>query len=72
MSALLIVVEIYADPYANNRSCYAVEKNPNAFVLLQHRNATDSLWGGRVHVVKSDMREWGKSWINSSGKILLR
>ena len=49
-----------------------MEKNPNAFVLLQHRNATDPLWGGRVHVVKSDMREWGKSQINGAGKNFLR
>ncbi|KAK3686770.1 hypothetical protein LTR37_019485 [Vermiconidia calcicola] len=39
-------------------SCWAVEKNPNAFVLLQHRNATDPLWAGQVNIVKSDMRHW--------------
>jgi type II protein arginine methyltransferase len=39
-------------------SAYAVEKNPHAYVLLQHRNATDSLWNNRVTVVKSDMRTW--------------
>ncbi|KAK3677981.1 hypothetical protein LTR78_002076 [Recurvomyces mirabilis] len=38
--------------------CYAVEKNPNAHVLLQHRNATDPLWNKQVTVVKSDMRTW--------------
>ena len=38
--------------------CWAVEKNPNAFVMLQRRNATDSLWNGQVHVVKTDMRHW--------------
>lgn len=37
---------------------YAVEKNPNAYVLLQNRNATDPLWGKRVQVVKTDMRAW--------------
>lgn len=37
---------------------YAVEKNPNALVLIQRRNATDPLWAGQVHVVKSDMRAW--------------
>ncbi|PNS18405.1 Protein arginine N-methyltransferase skb1 [Sphaceloma murrayae] len=37
---------------------YAVEKNPNAFVLLQRRNATDSLWGGKVQIIKTDMRSW--------------
>ncbi|PSK59267.1 Protein arginine N-methyltransferase skb1 [Elsinoe australis] len=37
---------------------YAIEKNPNAFVLLQRRNKTDPLWGGRVQVIKTDMRSW--------------
>ncbi|OJD37918.1 protein methyltransferase [Diplodia corticola] len=35
---------------------WAVEKNPNAYVLLQRHNL-DS-WAGRVTVVKSDMRSW--------------
>jgi type II protein arginine methyltransferase len=35
---------------------WALEKNPNAFVLLQRHNAT--IWGGRVNLVKSDMRTW--------------
>jgi protein arginine N-methyltransferase 5 len=35
---------------------WAVEKNPNAYVLLQRHNEED--WGGVVHVVKSDMRAW--------------
>lgn len=35
---------------------YAIEKNPNAYVLLQRRNAES--WGGRVTVVKTDMRAW--------------
>ena len=38
--------------------CCAVEKNPNAYVLLQSRNIADPLWNGRVEVVKSDMRHW--------------
>ncbi|QIW99063.1 hypothetical protein AMS68_004581 [Peltaster fructicola] len=38
--------------------CWAVEKNPNAFVHLQRRNRTDPLWNGTVTVVKSDMRAW--------------
>lgn len=37
---------------------YAIEKNPNAFVVLQHRNATDPLWSNRVRLVKTDMRAW--------------
>ncbi|EGE81685.2 hypothetical protein RJZ56_004886 [Blastomyces dermatitidis] len=35
---------------------WVVEKNPNAFVLLQRHN--ESLWGGCVNLVKSDMRSW--------------
>lgn len=35
---------------------WAVEKNPNAFVLLQRHN--ESIWGGKVNLVKSDMRSW--------------
>ncbi|KIW34003.1 hypothetical protein, variant [Cladophialophora immunda] len=35
---------------------WALEKNPNAFVLLQRHNKTT--WSGRVNLVKSDMRTW--------------
>ncbi|OAP57317.1 hypothetical protein AYL99_08055 [Fonsecaea erecta] len=35
---------------------WALEKNPNAFVLLQRHNNTT--WNGRVNLVKSDMRTW--------------
>lgn len=35
---------------------WAVEKNPNAYVYLLRQN--QMLWGGRVHVVKTDMRAW--------------
>ncbi|KAE8350379.1 PRMT5 arginine-N-methyltransferase-domain-containing protein [Aspergillus coremiiformis] len=35
---------------------WAVEKNPNAFVLLQRHNI--NLWGGKVTLVQSDMRSW--------------
>jgi type II protein arginine methyltransferase len=35
---------------------WALEKNPNAFVLLQRHNETT--WNGRVNLVKSDMRTW--------------
>ena len=35
---------------------WAVEKNPHAFVLLQRHNRNS--WGGRVHLVQSDMRSW--------------
>ena len=35
---------------------WALEKNPNAFVLLQRHNHT--IWNNRVSLVKSDMRTW--------------
>ncbi|KAL1955166.1 hypothetical protein VTO42DRAFT_8981 [Malbranchea cinnamomea] len=35
---------------------WAVEKNPNAFVHLQRKNQT--IWGGSVNLVQSDMRSW--------------
>lgn len=35
---------------------WAIEKNPNAYVYLLQRNAIE--WGGRVHVVRTDMRSW--------------
>ncbi|KAF2869608.1 arginine N-methyltransferas-like protein [Massariosphaeria phaeospora] len=35
---------------------YAIEKNPNAYVLLQRHNITH--WEGQVTVVKTDMRAW--------------
>lgn len=44
--------------------CCAVEKNPNAHVLIQRRNATDPLWNGQVLIYKSDMRAWPGPTIN--------
>jgi type II protein arginine methyltransferase len=35
---------------------YAVEKNPNAYVLLQRRNA--EMWQSAVTIIKTDMRSW--------------
>ncbi|KAH6896786.1 protein arginine N-methyltransferase [Thelonectria olida] len=35
---------------------WAVEKNPNAYVYLLRQN--DMVWGGKVKVVKTDMRAW--------------
>lgn len=35
---------------------YAIEKNPNAYVLLQRHNEKD--WNQRVTIVKTDMRAW--------------
>ncbi|KZF19464.1 Skb1 methyltransferase [Xylona heveae TC161] len=43
---------------------WAVEKNQNAYVLLQRHNEED--WGGCVHVVKSDMRAWKGPWWDES------
>jgi len=39
---------------------WAVEKNPNAYVLLQLHNQNE--WLGQVNVVKSDMRAWKGPW----------
>lgn len=39
---------------------WAVEKNPNAYVLLQMHNQNE--WLGQVNVVKSDMRAWKGPW----------
>ncbi len=35
---------------------WALEKNPNAFVLLQRHN--HEIWQNRVNLVRSDMRSW--------------
>jgi protein arginine N-methyltransferase 5 len=35
---------------------YAIEKNPNAYVLLQRHNEED--WNRQVTIVKTDMRAW--------------
>lgn len=50
-------------------NAYAVEKNPNAFVLLQRRNV--EVWSTQVTVVKSDMRTWPgpKSASGEIGKV---
>ncbi|THW65687.1 Skb1 methyltransferase [Aureobasidium pullulans] len=49
---------------------WAIEKNPNAYVLLQRRNATDPLWNKRVTVVKTDMRAWAGPIIDGQpGKV---
>ena len=46
---------------------WAVEKNPNAYVLLQRHNELD--WGGVVNIVKSDMRAWKGPLRSSIGPI---
>jgi type II protein arginine methyltransferase len=48
-------------------NCWAVEKNPNAHVLLQRRNETDALWNKSVTVVKSDMRSWSGPSTSAGG-----
>jgi type II protein arginine methyltransferase len=45
---------------------WAVEKNPNAFVVLNRHNEED--WDGRVRVVKSDMRSWKGPWREGVGE----
>lgn len=50
--------------------CWAIEKNPNAFVLLERKKAADPRWKGRVEVVKSDMRHWqGPSTSDATVKV---
>lgn len=44
---------------------WAVEKNQNAFVLLQRHN--ESLWGGKVTLVQSDMRSWKGPRVRKQG-----
>jgi protein arginine N-methyltransferase 5 len=46
---------------------WAVEKNPNAYVLLQRHNEED--WAGVVSVVKSDMRAWKGPLRSTTGPI---
>ena len=46
---------------------WAVEKNPNAYVLLQRHNAEE--WAGVVNVVKSDMRAWKGPLRDATGPI---
>ncbi|KAI5860333.1 Skb1 methyltransferase [Durotheca rogersii] len=43
---------------------WAVEKNPNAYVYLLRQNQRE--WGGRVAVVKTDMRAWKGPLLSSS------
>ncbi|KAG6274386.1 hypothetical protein E4U49_003764 [Claviceps purpurea] len=43
---------------------WAVEKNPNAYVYLLRQNQT--IWGGKVNVVKTDMRAWKGPLVASS------
>jgi protein arginine N-methyltransferase 5 len=43
---------------------WALEKNPNAYVYLLRQNAQK--WGGKVNVVKTDMRAWSGPLISES------
>lgn len=43
---------------------WAVEKNPNAYVYLLRQNERE--WGGRVTVVKTDMRAWKGPLVSGS------
>lgn len=43
---------------------WAVEKNPNAYVYLLRQN--QNVWGGRVKVIKTDMRHWKGPVISES------
>ena len=48
---------------------WAVEKNPNAYVLLQRHNVDD--WHNSVNVVQSDMRSWKGPW-RADASLLIR
>jgi protein arginine N-methyltransferase 5 len=54
-----------ADAAGADVDVWAVEKNPNAYVLLQRYNKEK--WNGRVTVVKTDMRAW-KGPVTAQGK----
>lgn len=45
---------------------WAIEKNPNAYVYLLRRNATE--WGGKVRVVRTDMRSWKGPLLSAPGE----
>lgn len=45
---------------------WAVEKNPNAYVYLLRQNET--VWSGKVKVVKTDMRAWKGPVISESAE----
>ncbi|KAI9158597.1 Protein arginine N-methyltransferase skb1 [Paramyrothecium foliicola] len=45
---------------------WAVEKNPNAYVYLLRQNQT--IWGGRVKVIKTDMRAWKGPVVSESSE----
>jgi len=46
---------------------WAVEKNPNAYVLLQRHNVED--WDHQVTIVQSDMRSWKGPWRPSGADV---
>jgi protein arginine N-methyltransferase 5 len=53
----LVTKALHAADVANIKvQVWAIEKNPNAYVLLQRKNAEE--WNNRVTVVKTDMRAW--------------
>ncbi|OAA63075.1 protein arginine N-methyltransferase HSL7 [Cordyceps fumosorosea ARSEF 2679] len=61
----LVTRALKAAEYANvDVEVWAVEKNPNAYVYLLRQN--QSIWGGRVKVVKTDMRHWKGPVISES------
>ncbi|ATY65402.1 arginine N-methyltransferase HSL7 [Cordyceps militaris] len=63
----LVTRALKAADYANVEvEVWAVEKNPNAYVYLLRQN--QSVWGGRVKVVKTDMRHWKGPVISESAE----
>ncbi|OAA71068.1 protein arginine N-methyltransferase HSL7 [Akanthomyces lecanii RCEF 1005] len=61
----LVTRALKAAEYANvDVEVWAVEKNPNAYVYLLRQN--QNVWGGRVKVIKTDMRHWKGPVISES------
>lgn len=62
----LVTRALKAAEYANVAvEVWAVEKNPNAYVYLLRQN--QQVWGGKVNVVKTDMRHWKGPVVSESG-----
>ena len=55
-----------ADSAGVSIDMWALEKNPNAFVLLSRHN--ENVWNHRVKLVHSDMRTWKGPWREEDGQ----
>ena len=57
-----------ADSAGVSIDMWALEKNPNAFVLLSRHNV--NMWNNRVKLVHSDMRTWKGPWREEDGQAM--